>query len=56
VYIIMNVHIEAVLRSIGVFLAVFFGIKWAEMSEPEYDTGMMITGIVIAILLNMKPK
>ena len=52
----MNVHTEAILRSLGLFLALYFTIKWGEASTPEYDTGLMILAIVLAVGLNLKPK
>ena len=51
----MNPHFEATLRNIGVFISVFFTIRWAEKSViPVYDVPLNIITIVIAILLNYR--
>lgn len=51
----MNPHFEAFLRNIGVFISVFFTIRWAEKSViPVYDVPLNIITIVIAILLNYR--
>ena len=51
----MNPYFEATLRNIGVFISVFFTIRWAEKSVvPVYDVPLNILTIVIAILLNYK--
>ena len=51
----MNPHFEALLRNIGIFISVFFTVRWSEKSViPVYDVPLNIITIVIAILLNYK--
>ena len=51
----MNPHFEATLRNLGVFISVFFTIRWAEKYViPVYDVPLNILTIIIAILLNYK--
>ena len=51
----MNPHFEALLKNTGIFISVFFTVRWAEKSViPVYDVPLNIITIVIAILLNYK--
>jgi len=47
----MNVHLEAVLRSLGVFLGVYFTVGWGEKSSPNYVVPLMLGSIMFALLL-----
>ena len=51
----MNPHFEALLKNTGIFISVFFTIRWAEKSViPAYDVPLNIITIIIAILLNYR--
>jgi hypothetical protein len=45
----MNIHLESILRSIGIFLSVFFTLQWGNNSKPKYDTYVMILCVISAI-------
>ena len=49
----MNPHFEAFLRTIGVFISVFFTVRWSEKSvTPTYDVPLNVLAVMTAILLN----
>ena len=49
----MNPHFEAILRTIGIFISVFFTVRWSEKSViPTYDVPLNVLTVIIAILLN----
>lgn len=47
----MNIQLEILLRTIGVFLSVFFTVGWGRKSKPEYDTALIVFAVVLAIVL-----
>lgn len=47
----MNIVLEAILRSIGVSLGVFFTVVWGRKSKPVWDAGFIILSIAIALFL-----
>ena len=46
----MDVRYEAVLRTIGVFLSVYFTLGWGQKSKPEWDAPLMIGAITLAVV------
>jgi hypothetical protein len=49
----INVHLEAFLRILGVFLSVFFTVKWtSDTNPPLYDFPLTVISVLAAILLN----
>ena len=46
----MDVLYEAVLRTIGVFLSVYFTLGWGQKSKPEWDAPLMIGAITLAVM------
>lgn len=48
----MNIHVEALLRSIAIFLGVFFTYRWVSKSEPTYDLMMVTLAVLLAVTLN----
>ena len=49
----MNVQLEAVLRSLGVFLSVFFTIRWSNKTTIlEWDIPLNILAMCLAFLAN----
>lgn len=53
----MNVHLEAIIRIIGVFISVFFTVKWTSSTNPpHYDVPLTIFAVMLAILLNYVPQ
>jgi hypothetical protein len=46
----MDVRYEAVLRTIGVFLSVYFALDWGQKSKPEWDAPLMIGVITLAVM------
>lgn len=48
----MNIHVEALLRSIAIFLGVFFTYRWVSKSEPAYDLLLATLAVMLAITLN----
>ena len=46
----MDVRYEAVLRTIGVFLSVYFTLGWGQKSKPEWDAPLMIGVITLAVM------
>jgi len=47
----MNIHIESLLRSAGVFLSVFFTVRWGTNSRPVYDIYIMLISVLLALFL-----
>jgi hypothetical protein len=53
----MNVHLEALIRIVGVFISVFFTVKWTSSTNPPYyDVPLTIFAVMLAILLNYLPQ
>lgn len=48
----MDVRYEALLRTIGVFLNVYFTLGWGQASKPDWDAPLMIGAITLAVLNN----
>jgi len=46
----MDVRYEALLRTIGVFLSVYFTLGWGQKSKPEWDAPLMIGVITLAVV------
>jgi hypothetical protein len=40
-----------ILRSLGVFLGVFFTVGWGRKSKPVYDVFLIIFAVVLAVVL-----
>jgi hypothetical protein len=47
----MNIYLEMILRSLGVFLGVFFTVGWGRKSKPVYDVFLIIFAVVLAVAL-----
>jgi hypothetical protein len=47
-----NIYIELLLRTIGVFLSVFFTVGWGKKSNPKFDEILMIVVVISAVVLN----
>ena len=47
----MNIYLEMLLRSLGVFLGVFFTVGWGRKSKPGFDVFLIIFAVVLAIAL-----
>jgi hypothetical protein len=47
----MNIYLEMILRSLGVFLGVFFTVGWGRKSKPVYDVFLIMFAVVLAIAL-----
>ena len=47
----MNIYLEMILRSLGVFLGVFFTVGWGRKSKPAFDVFLIIFAVVLAIAL-----
>jgi len=48
----LNIHYEAIMRLIGLFMATFFMIRWTVKSNPAYDEMATVLVIIIAIAAN----
>ena len=46
----MKVEHEIVLRTLGVFLSVYFTLGWGQKSKPDWDAPLMIGVITLAVL------
>jgi hypothetical protein len=46
----MDVRYEALLRTIGVFLSVYFTLGWGQKSKPDWDAPLMIGVITLAVV------
>jgi len=53
----MNVHAEIILRTIGVFLSVYFTVRWSRKNDlrVEYDFGILASIILAAFLAFKHP-
>jgi hypothetical protein len=47
----MNIYLEALLRTLGVFLGVFFTVGWGRKSKPAFDVFLIIFAVVLAVAL-----
>ena len=47
----MNIYLEALLRTLGVFLGVFFTVGWGRNSKPAFDVFLIIFAVVVAVVL-----
>ncbi len=47
----MKVEYEIFLRTLGVFLSVYFTLGWGEKSKPGWDVPLMTGVIVLAMVL-----
>ena len=47
----MNIYLEMILRSLGVFLGVFFTVGWGRKSKPEFDVFLIIFAVVLGVFL-----
>jgi len=47
----MNIYLEVLLRTVGVFLSVFFTVGWGRKSKPSFDVFFIILAVVLAIFL-----
>ena len=47
----MNIYLEALLRTLGVFLGVFFTVGWGRKSKPAIDVFLIIFAVVLAVAL-----
>ena len=47
----MNIYLEIVLRSLGVFLGVFFTVGWGRKSKPVFDVFLIIFAVILAVAL-----
>mgnify|MGYP001117929576 CR=1 FL=1 len=49
----LNVHFEAIMRILGLFITTFFTTKWTKGTNPPlYDVPLSIVAVFIAIVLN----
>jgi hypothetical protein len=47
----MDIRLEALLRSLGLFLSVYFTIGWGEKSSPSWDVVLMVGAVASAMAL-----
>ena len=47
----MKVEHEIVLRTLGVFLSVYFTLGWGEKSKPGWDIPLMVGAVFVARML-----
>jgi hypothetical protein len=45
----MNIYLEVLLRTLGVFLSVYFTVGWGRKSSPVFDEFLVIFAVVLAI-------
>jgi len=50
----MNIHLEVLLRTLGVFLSVYFTVGWGKTSMPGYDLYLIIAAVILAIVLRYR--
>jgi len=50
----MDVRYEAVLRTIGLFLTVYFTLAWGQKSKPVWDTPLMMGVITLTIFAQVR--
>ncbi len=49
----LNVHFEAIMRILGLFITTFFTTKWTQGTNPPmYDVPLSIVAVILAIFLN----
>tara|TARA_E500000178_G_C16392571_1_gene475060 strand:- start:341 stop:499 length:159 start_codon:yes stop_codon:yes gene_type:complete len=48
----LNIYLELLLRTVGVFLSVFFTVGWGKKSNPVFDEILMFCVVAAAIALN----
>lgn len=47
-----NIYLELLLRTISVFLSVYFTVGWGKKSHPRFDEILMIIVLIGAVVLN----
>jgi hypothetical protein len=47
----MNIYLEVLLRTLGVFLGVFFTVGWGRKSKPAMDVFLIVVAVVSAVAL-----
>jgi hypothetical protein len=53
----MNIYVEMLLRTLGVFLSVFFTVGWGRKSPPAFDVFLIVFAVVLAVgLAFMQPS
>ena len=52
----MNIHLEMILRLVGLFITVYFTTKWTIKSDPTFDSLLSIFIVLIAVFLNYLQK
>ena len=45
----MNIYLEVLLRTLGIFLSVYFTVGWGRKSSPVFDEFLVIFAVVLAI-------
>lgn len=49
----LNPHLEAIVRIAGVFISVFFTLRWSTATNPPtYDVPLTVFAVMLAIVLN----
>jgi hypothetical protein len=48
----MNLYLESFLRSLGVFLSVYFTVGWGGKSKLVYDEYVMVAAVLAALAGN----
>jgi len=48
----MNIYLEVLLRTIGIFLSVYFTVGWGQKSAPTFDVYIIMLAVVGAIALS----
>ena len=52
----MNIYLEAFLRSVAVFLGVFFTVTWGRKSKPKWDIAPILMAVAGALVLAFTQK
>ena len=47
----MNIYLEVLLRTLGVFLGVFFTVGWGRKRKPAMDVFLIVVAVVSAVAL-----
>ena len=47
----MNIHLEAIVRAMGIFAWVFVASRWAAESVPTYDTALCMVAAIMGVFL-----
>jgi hypothetical protein len=47
----MNIYLEVLLRTLGVFLGVFFTVGWGRKSKPAMDVFLIVVAVISAVAL-----